>query len=86
MPDNPTWTDADAVTLRDYLAKNPRFLAEFARRKPPMTKTETLEARAVSGSARAGYEDGLGAINDMAYGATDDREPSPFIGAQPQEE
>lgn len=79
MPANPLlWGDDDAATLRAYLDKNPRFLAELRARAPRMTKTETMEARAMSGSEIKGAEQIFAAIDKLA-GQNPDPQESGFI-------
>jgi hypothetical protein len=72
------WNPNDRVALRQYLANNPKFLAELEAQKPKITGT-TLEERAVSGSDRNGYD----LIRDLILSMSTDEEeqprPQPFL-------
>lgn len=73
-----TWTDADAVALRQFLDTNPNFLRELAKHKPQRTRETTMEAAALQGARRDGAEQILEGIAKMA-GADGVVEKSPYI-------
>jgi len=76
------WTENDAQALRAYLDKSPKFLPAMRARRPRFTTTETLEARAMSGSEVRGAEHMIEAVIQLASGATTITENSPFIGRE----
>lgn len=59
-----SWTQADRVELRNFIAKNPRFMRELTRRRPTI-EGETMEHRAVTGSDVKGFFDAIEAIEKM---------------------
>lgn len=80
MPnDNPTWTEADAVALRQFLAANPNFLPQLRRYKASKEGPQTMEAAALRGARRDGADDILDGVLKMAA-AEQPQEGSPFIG------
>lgn len=64
QPDPDTWTQNDAITLREYTSKNPKFLRVLAKRRPKI-EGNTMEARAVTGSDVNGFLSALEAIDSM---------------------
>lgn len=60
----PTWSDADKVALRNFVASNPNFTAELMRRLPKI-EGNTVEARAMTGSDVKGYIDCIETITSM---------------------
>jgi len=76
------WTDNEAALLRAFLDKSPQFMAALRARRPKVTTTETVEARAMSGSEVKGAEHMLDAIVHLATGAQTINEESPFIGRE----
>lgn len=65
MARNPSaWNQADAVELRTYIAKNPKFLKEMTNRLPTIEGT-TMEARAVTGSDCNGFIQAIREIERM---------------------
>lgn len=89
MPDQPppptpgalNWTAQDATLLHEFLRRVPQFMEALRRKRPKITKTENIEARAMSGSEVKGAEVILDAISDLTKGAQTVNEDSPFIGA-----
>lgn len=72
MPQDPdTWTQTDAVGLRDYIAAHPKFLRCLQKRRPKIEGT-TMEARAVTGSDANGFLAALDEIDAMQ------RDPNQF--------
>lgn len=91
MPTEPTnkpeppivnWSDKDASLLRSFLDASPMFFAALRAKRPKITQTETMEARAMSGSEIKGAEHMLEAIRELAIVADSIREASPFIGRE----
>lgn len=59
------WTQQDAVSLRTYIASNPKFLLILQRDHRPKIEGNTMEARAVTGSDVKGFFDAIDAITAM---------------------
>ena len=78
------WTENEAQVLRAFLDKSPKFLPALRARRPKFTTTETMEARAMSGSEVRGAEHMLEAIIQLATGEQTIIEVSPFIGRENQ--
>lgn len=68
--DPDTWTIADAVALRSFIAGNPKFLRVLSSYRPKIEGT-TMEARAVTGSDANGFMAAEDAIKLLQ------RDPSP---------
>lgn len=73
------WTDQDAVRFRAFLDNCPNFLAHLEAKHPKVTATETIEARAMSGSEVRGADLVINTIKAMRDGAELPGEKSEFI-------
>jgi hypothetical protein len=76
------WNENEAALLRSFLDKSPQFLPCLRAKRPKVSKTETIEARAMSGSEIRGAEHMIDAIVQLAGGAQTITEHSPFIGRE----
>jgi hypothetical protein len=79
MPTDPTWTDQDAVALRQFLTTNPNFTRKLRTYKHTKEGAQTMEAAALRGARRDGADDILDGIGKMA-GMNEATEESPYIG------
>lgn len=66
MPTNPTWTDQDAVALREFLKTNPNFLRHLQTYKARREGAQNMEAAALRGARRDGADDILDGIARLA--------------------
>lgn len=78
---DPTWTDQDAVALREFLRTNPNFTRKLRTYKHTKEGAQTMEAAALRGARRDGADDILDGIGKLA-GANETEEQTPFIGAE----
>lgn len=72
-----TWTDSDAVKLREFLGGCPHFLKTLSDRKPKI-EGNTVEAAGLSGKQNDGAQKMIEVIEQLAEGQ-DTGEKSPYV-------
>lgn len=77
--DPDTWTVADAVALRSFIANNPKFTRVLAKQRPKI-EGATMEARAVTGSDANGFMLALDVIDTLQRDPVPQSDNAGFTG------
>jgi len=79
------WTLNDAIALRDFLNRNPKFLKVLSERRPKIQGV-TMESRAVTGSDANGFLLAVDAIEALQQDPQEDGDSAGFLEeTKPQE-